>query len=93
MGTHRIPDLVLEIILGQVFRNVHKVHEMYCSEFTPLRWLELTQQMPWLLRADSTRTLRSVPWTVEDLPQSLLTSKVIYMFDDVHYSFAEVESE
>lgn len=34
---YRIPDLVLEIILGQMFRNVHKVHEMYCAEFTLLR--------------------------------------------------------
>lgn len=93
IGYWKISDSILEIMLGQVFGNVCQLTEAHCTGFSVLKWLNVTQRMPWLLKADSSRPLGSVPWTVEDLPESLLTSKVIYIFDEVHYSFAEVESE
>ncbi|KAF9305120.1 hypothetical protein BGZ74_011327 [Mortierella antarctica] len=90
MGRWAISDSVLEILLGQVFRNVRSLQEMYCTGFSVLKWLEMTQQMPWLLRAESRRALGEESVPVEALPESLLTTKVVYVFDQYEYSFAAV---
>ncbi|KAF9305121.1 hypothetical protein BGZ74_011328 [Mortierella antarctica] len=85
---YRIPDPVLKIMLGEVFRNVHKLQEMYCTGFTVMKWLKTTQRMPWLLKADSTRVLGAEPLPIETLPESLLTTKVRYFFNSRECSFA-----
>lgn len=89
-GYWAIPDSALEVMLGQVFQNVRQLGEIFCTGFSILRWLELTQQMPWLIQADSSRVLGSEPVPIEALPESLLTTQVIYTFGDSTYSFAPV---
>ncbi|KAF9319810.1 hypothetical protein BG003_008104 [Podila horticola] len=81
LGHWAICDAVLEIMLAQVFRNVRNLEEMYCTGFNTLKWLQLTQQMPWLLRAESRRALGMDPVPIEALPESLLTTHVQYIFD------------
>ncbi|KAG0355907.1 hypothetical protein BG005_005173 [Podila minutissima] len=86
---YRIPEPVLKIMLGEVFRNVQKLQEMYCTGFTVMNWLKTTQRMPWLLRAESTRVLGAEPLPIETLPESLLTTKVRYFFNSRECSFAD----
>lgn len=90
LGHWAICDAVLEIMLAQVFRNVRNLEEMYCTGFNTLKWLQLTQQMPWLLRAESRRALGMDPVPIEALPESLLTTHVQYIFDTRRFSFAAV---
>ncbi|KAG0339729.1 hypothetical protein BG000_001467 [Podila horticola] len=90
LGRWAICDAVLEIMLAQVFRNVRNLEEMYCTGFSTLKWLQLTQQMPWLLRAESRRALGMDPVPIEALPESLLTTHVQYIFDTRRFSFATV---
>lgn len=89
-GYWAIPDPVLEVMLGQVFRDVRELQEIFCTGFSVLRWLELTQQMPWLIHANSSRVLGTEPVPIEALPESLLTTQVMYTFGWREYSFAAV---
>ncbi|KAF9378508.1 hypothetical protein CPB97_009519 [Podila verticillata] len=53
-------DQVLEIMLGQVFRNLGKVDEFKCEGFSTEAWIRITQGMPFLREANSSRQLDQV---------------------------------
>lgn len=50
-------DRVLEIMLGQVFRNLGKVDEFKCEGFSTEAWVRITQETPFLSKANSSRQL------------------------------------
>lgn len=43
------------MMMGHVFHNLHTVYEYKCEGFKTEDWIRITQQMPWLQSATSTR--------------------------------------
>lgn len=56
-GPWVISDRVLEIMLGQVFRSLEAVDEFRCEGFSTEAWIRITQGMPFISKANSSRQL------------------------------------
>ncbi|KAG0338141.1 hypothetical protein BG000_004498 [Podila horticola] len=56
-GPWVISDRVLEIMLGQVFRSLEAVDEFRCEGFSTEAWIRITQGMPFMSMANSSRQL------------------------------------
>ncbi|KAG0335990.1 hypothetical protein BG000_007032 [Podila horticola] len=48
-------ESLLAMMMGHVFHNLHTVDEYKCEGFKTEDWIRITQQMPWLQTATSTR--------------------------------------